>query len=135
MWSGVSLSELLRDIIRLFQADLVVLEGDDIPLSDRALPPLAFVFYELCTNSVKYGALGQKDGTLQATSKIDGPRFEITWQAGGSFGATPSEGEAGFGSLMCERMLAVLRGTFHREVTPEQMTAWTHVLLSAAQED
>ncbi|MBE9639254.1 sensor histidine kinase [Salipiger mangrovisoli] len=136
MRSGVPLSDLLRDILLPFRADLVVLEGDDIPLSDRALTPLAFVFYELCTNSVKYGALGQEDGTLQVMSKIDGPRFEITWRESGSFGATPSEGEAGFGSRMCERMLAALGGTFHREIAPGQMTVRVHVALSAAtQED
>jgi PAS domain S-box-containing protein len=133
MRSGVPLSELVSVIVKPFRADPLVLEGADILLSNRALTPLAFVFYELCTNSVKYGALGQEGGSLIVRSRVHGERLEVIWQESGRFESTPCPGsEDGFGTRMCERMLSALGGTFRREVAPDTVSAEITMGLSAA---
>lgn len=133
MRSGVSLSELVSIVVKPFRANPLALQGADVTLSDRALTPLAFVFYELCTNSVKYGALGQDDGTFTVHSRINGDRLEINWLERGRFEAIPRPGpEDGFGTRMCTRMLSALGGTFRLDVTPDTVSAEITMGLNAA---
>ncbi|WP_353476761.1 PAS domain S-box protein (plasmid) [Salipiger sp. H15] len=130
--AGIPLSELVGVIVKPFRAEPLALEGVDVLLSDRALTPLAFVFYELCTNSVKYGALGQDNGTVTVHSRINGESLEVSWRESGRFELAPDPGpEDGFGTRMCVRMLSALGGTFRREVTPDTVSAEITMNLSA----
>lgn len=103
-------------------ADLAV---EDVLVARPAVTPLALVFYELCTNSVKYGALSQDTGHLAIRTERQGNRLIIHWDE--TFApehAGPAMPGQGFGTLMCELALQdQLEGSFSRQFTTSGMHA------------
>ena len=64
---------------------------------------LALVIHELATNSMKYGALSAKAGTLDISSETDGEDIVLRWvERGGPAIGSPS-GLGGFGSKLVQR--------------------------------
>lgn len=117
---------LLEAILEPFAGALPVdLAIEDVLVSEEAVTPLAMVFYELCTNSVKYGALSQDTGGLAISTERQGNRLIIHWdetfvpeQAG------PAVPGQGFGTVMCELALQdQLEGSFSRRFTTSGMHA------------
>jgi len=112
------LRALLESILQPFTGSLP--DGvniEDIVVSSAAVTPLALVFYELCTNSVKYGALSQENGHLAITSERREDHLIIHWEERFDF-VPPEEQSAlgsGFGTAMCEAALRdQLDGVFER---------------------
>ena len=58
----------------------VDLAVEDVLVGRAAVTPLALVFYELCTNSLKYRALSQETGRLAISSEFQGDRLIIDWE-------------------------------------------------------
>lgn len=85
--------------------------GPTVFLAPNAAQALALALHELATNAVKYGALGQPEGRLRVSWRIETPegeprRVTLTWQESGV--AMPAEGHAvrrGYGSELIERAL------------------------------
>ena len=78
---------------------------------------LAMLTYELMTNAVKYGALGQPDGRLTVVLDDAGhgdARLRWRERAPGAAAPVPSD-RKGFGSVLLDHCAAKLRGTLTRE--------------------
>ncbi len=64
---GVTIRDLLSEIFASYPAfteQRLSISGGDIAVSDRAATPVALVFHELATNSMKYGALAADKGRV-----------------------------------------------------------------------
>ncbi|WP_265571651.1 chemotaxis protein CheB [Sphingomicrobium nitratireducens] len=78
----------------------VTIEGEPVDIRPSAVSGLALLLHEWATNSVKYGALGDKDGTLAigwAPTKDGGLRLDWTEKSSRPRNSTESEG---FGSTL-----------------------------------
>lgn len=103
----------------------VAVAVDSIDVGSRAVTPLALVFYELCTNAVKYGALSQPTGRLSIAGERRGDRFVIRWTEECEIAPRADGGQGtGFGTTMCEAAVRdQLEGSFQRTFTPQGMHA------------
>lgn len=120
------LKALLEAILQPFTGPLPPrMAVEDVVVTASAVTPLALVVYELCTNSVKYGALSQEDGRLEITSERRGDRLILHWTE--AFQSLPPDrqvSQTGFGTTMCEAALRdELDGSFQRSFTRGGMRA------------
>ena len=119
---GALLEAILQPFTGPLPADVRV---EDVVVSGAAVTPLALVLYELCTNSVKYGALSRKNGRLAITGTREGDRLIIRWKE--EFQNQPRDEQvsrSGFGTTMCESAVRdQLDGTFQRVFTQSGMEA------------
>ena len=85
-WKGVWLHELVKAEFAPV-AERISVSGQDVLLKPRAAQSLSLLFYELMTNSSKYGALSKREGTVAVEWKINdsdsGPLFCFRWQEHG----------------------------------------------------
>jgi len=132
---GDRLSGLLADLLAPYgdkDATRVLIAGNDCPIGPRAATPLALVFHELATNSVKYGALSAPSGRVEVTVDCDADRAHICWrELGGPSPDEPDE-EQGFGSRLVEMAVrGQLQGTLTREWAAEGLVATLEVPIHA----
>ncbi|MCD2172372.1 HWE histidine kinase domain-containing protein [Rhizobium sp. C4] len=109
---SASLTELVTVTVKPFdiaKPSRFVIEGPDLVLNSRAALALGMALHELCTNAVKYGALGSDAGLVRITwhleETVDHPILDLTWQETGGPPVTAPD-KSGFGSLMIERILS-----------------------------
>tara|TARA_R110000765_G_scaffold119766_2_gene214930 strand:- start:399 stop:1475 length:1077 start_codon:yes stop_codon:yes gene_type:complete len=114
----VTIHHLLSEIFASYPAftdKRLLISGGNILMSDRAATPVALVFHELATNSMKYGALADDDGQvdLAISRKADMVTFKWSENGGPVISAPPSE--SGFGSKLVEMSVTQqLGGTLER---------------------
>ena len=115
---GVTIRHLLSEIFASYPAfteNRLAISGGDIAVSDRAATPIALVFHELATNSMKYGALAVDHGQVDLKILRDDGMVTFSWLENG--GATISEppSHSGFGSRLVEMSVTQqLGGTLER---------------------
>ena len=115
----VTLGNLLTSILSAYPAmsdGRLKISGGDFLIHDRAATPVALVFHELATNSLKYGALSSDDGTVAIAISEEGADVRMIWteRDGPKIECTPEL--SGFGSKLTK--LAVeqqLGGTLERD--------------------
>ncbi|CAN5653204.1 hypothetical protein BH10PSE14_BH10PSE14_01770 [soil metagenome] len=91
-----------------------------MPVGEASATTLAMVLHELATNSMKYGALSAKAGTLDISCKVQDDVVVIVWTEHGGPAVVRPEGEGGFGSKLLKRSLAAqLRGTIEHDWSEE----------------
>ena len=115
---GDSLLGLLKELMAPY-ADApgrVEISGDDCVIGPRAATPLALTFHELATNSAKYGALSDADGSVTITIECghDVQSAAVRWrERGGPNAQQPAE--EGFGSRLLKSSIeGQLGGTLER---------------------
>lgn len=120
---GLQLSALIRDALEVLPDGAAsTIEAPDLTVGAEAVLPLSLVFYELATNGVKYGGLG--DGgqlNVSATVDEDARAVSILWEerrpettARRGTGAA----KEGFGSTLVRSMVERrLAGAMTREVS------------------
>jgi PAS domain S-box-containing protein len=92
----------------------VKLSGDDIGISTRTATPLALVFHELATNSAKYGALANAEGTIALRIADKGEKVKLHWREKG--GKPPKKAaKEGFGSRLVDMSVKQLGGSWKRK--------------------
>ncbi|MGQ3486442.1 PAS domain S-box protein [Roseovarius pacificus] len=121
---STSLRELIASVLKPFAGDrLYVLDVEHLRIAPDVLTPMALVFYELCSNAAKYGALCQADGGLVIAARRQGDRFVIDWQERCGLDPEALQGE-GFGTQMCDSVVQTsLGGTIDRQFRASGMTA------------
>ncbi|KFE36442.1 PAS domain S-box protein [Thioclava atlantica] len=121
---SADLRELLASIIDPFARDaLREFEIEELRVAPAAITPICLVFYELGTNAVKYGALGQPGGTVSIRARRRGDRFVIEWVEHCSLAAC-DELRDGFGTRLSQSAVeATLGGTMSRQFDPSGMKA------------
>jgi PAS domain S-box-containing protein len=112
-WEGADLSTVVREATAPYrgthaEADPFVLAGPDLRLSPKLALGLSMALHELCTNAVKYGALGGPKGRVEISwSLAEGaapPRLALRWaERDGPPVSEPSR--KGFGTRLIERTL------------------------------
>jgi two-component sensor histidine kinase len=88
VFKGSSLAELIRESLDgcAVDCDRYILDGPDVPLDPEQTLPLNLTIHELCTNSMKHGALAAPEGKLSVRWTIaeGNPRkVRLTWQEAG----------------------------------------------------
>ncbi len=133
-WAGASLSELVHEHLSAFVHDeQVTISGPLVTLNANAVQNLGMALHELGTNSAKYGALAEGDGSVKvewrAYANEDGERrLAIVWDEcieAPKVAALQPAPRRGFGSVVLERVVPIsLAGVSALERTP-QSVRWT----------
>jgi two-component sensor histidine kinase/integral membrane sensor domain MASE1 len=121
-----SLRELIAVLLTPYQGDggnRFAIYGDDVFVDSGIVTPLALVFHELATNSVKHGALGDPEGMLEVHIRRDIDELHINWKEKASRPNDPPGITAGgFGSKLLDLTIkSQLRGSYSRTWTAGRM--------------
>lgn len=106
-WTPASLSDLIRSEADAYvgaKYDRVVISGDEVLVAPEAYTVLALVIHEMITNSVKYGALCDRSGSLAITVDADAAGVTICWRESGGPPVKPPQ-RRGFGSTIIEKSI------------------------------
>jgi PAS domain S-box-containing protein len=111
-----------RDITR------IAVYGDDLSINAGCAQALSLALYELMSNALKYGALCQPDGRIEAAWTISGAgddmRFRFEWREISTAPCVPP-GRSGFGMKVLESMTPLsVRGHAERSFGAEGIV-WT----------
>jgi two-component sensor histidine kinase len=122
-WSDVSLRELLEAAITGSgnTLDDFELDGPALKVTPDRCGPIALAIHELCTNSVKYGALSVPEGKVTVRWTIDGERRQVhfEWRERGGPPTIPPT-RRGFGStLLTSNLSRGLDGEVQVDYPPE----------------
>lgn len=108
-WSSTRFKKLVEETLSPF-ADNIRLSGRDVLLPPELSFDLGLVLNELCTNSMKYGTLGNAQGVLtlewRTVAGPEGTRFEIEWldPVTSKPGSTAGH-SGGFGSKLISQLI------------------------------
>ena len=94
--------EELFEAYPAYEDGLLSITGDDIKIDDQAATPIALVFHELATNSIKYGSLGTANGhvAIEIDKRADDVCIRWTESGGPEVKAEPLD--SGFGSRLID---------------------------------
>lgn len=123
---GEALHALFHRLVEPYEMAIaqtrVVIEGDDLALSQAEATPFALVLHELATNAAKYGALGVPQGRLRIVSRHQDGRLIILWEETGVTASAEVTG-GGFGSRLITLIVeSQMKGRFERRVQPHGVT-------------
>jgi two-component sensor histidine kinase len=100
-----SLKELLGVLLQPYEGAETI-DGDEAFIDRGIVTPMALVFHELATNSAKYGALGDPDGSLSVNISRGVDELRITWTERSPVKAGCSDiAESGFGSKLLDLII------------------------------
>ena len=111
----ILLNDMLDEVLGPHQNQDVSItrKGNPVALPPELVTPLGLTLYELTTNSVKYGALGQASGDFHLHWSVEGEDPEVlvlNWTETGDSIKAETSG-SGVGSRIIEGMLASVGGT------------------------
>ena len=122
----VTLAALLETIFETYPAfseGRIEISGPQIEVDSKAATPVALVFHELATNSMKYGALKHDHGHVRIDIEQNENEVAMRWAETGSAGRPDEEPEPGFGTRLIDIAIRQqLGGTFQRKWTDDGMT-------------
>ena len=99
----------------------MVVGGDEVLVDRGTLTPLALVFHELATNSAKYGALNNTDGTLSVHVSRSTDDLHVKWTETAPMNAGYCDiADGGFGSKLLDITINEhLQGSYTRTYTED----------------
>ncbi|MBI1179143.1 MAG: PAS domain-containing protein [Alphaproteobacteria bacterium] len=111
--SGTDLVALLAQALKPFGYEdgagrPVALRGPAVPITARQAQTLSMAIHELATNAAKYGALSNRDGSVDVEWSHEPSRdgaFRLVWRERDGPGVDPPH-RKGFGTAMLTRVLA-----------------------------
>ncbi|QRM28166.1 sensor histidine kinase [Microvirga sp. VF16] len=138
-WEGASLGEIVSQAFAPYrdlseECSRIWIDGSDLRVSPPMALSLSMALHELCTNAVKYGALGVPDGRVHISwstlKTATGSRLVMRWEErGGPLVLAPSR--KGFGSRLIQEGLArELNGDVRLIYEPEGVVCAIDVPLS-----
>lgn len=108
-WEPASARELIRIEAEAYlgaNAEKVKIQGPDVHLRPKAFTAVSLVIHELLTNSAKYGALSEANGTVLITfSQLPDGGMAIDWLETGGPPIQSPPLRRGFGSTIIERSI------------------------------
>lgn len=114
----ITIYHLLSEIFASYPAfaeGRLLITGGTIGVSDRAATPVALVFHELATNSMKYGALAANEGRVALVITQSDDRVAFKWSESGGAAIAAPPTHSGFGSKLVEMSVTQqLGGTLER---------------------
>jgi PAS domain S-box-containing protein len=138
-WEGAGLIEIVAQAFAPYR-DLseddgrIRLEGPDLRVTPSMALSLSMAMHELCTNAVKYGALGAPEGRVRVSwatlETPSGLRLAMRWEEHGGPSVSPPS-RKGFGSRLIQDGLArELNGEVSLIYRPEGVVCTIDVPLS-----
>lgn len=111
-WRSVTLKSLVAkqfSVLGMAEKDRIEASGPQVLLSPQAAQAIGMAFHELATNSIKYGALSNKNGKVHVTWRMfdenGSESLEVKWrEENGPLVKKPNR--TGFGSVVIERLAA-----------------------------
>lgn len=99
----------------------VVLQSDaSFMIHPRLVSSLSMMVYELATNAAKYGALGERGGTLTVTmTRGSGDTLRMDWDEVCTRPLPRTEPDTGFGSKLVGQCAAMLGEIIHQKTTDQ----------------
>ncbi|MBM6592396.1 sensor histidine kinase [Microvirga pudoricolor] len=125
-WDSASLDDIVAQAIAPYRdlggGSAFRVEGESLRVSPAMTLGFSMALHELCTNTVKYGALSRPGGQVRlAWARHDrdgGAALVLTWEERGGPIVTPP-GRRGFGTRLMERILTrELNGTLRLAYPP-----------------
>lgn len=125
-WKGTYLREIIRDQLTVAPADRLITEGPLVRLEPQMALQIALMLHELGTNSARYGALSNRDGTVVVTWSVSERTLTLLWtERGGPPVRAPTR--RGFGSMLIEQSATGAGGSAEASFTADGV-AWRIVL-------
>jgi PAS domain S-box-containing protein len=121
--SNVQLLDLVRIILSPYDTNNghISISGPEVECGPGAATSIALLLHEFATNSVKYGALMNAEGSIDVWFEI-GRQLTLTWTESGG---PPIESAAitqGFGGVLVNATIAGLGGTIERTWSRTDLT-------------
>jgi len=123
-WERADLLEVIEAALapaREDRAHRFTLSGPPVPLRSASVVPIAMIFHELCTNSLKYGALSNDEGRVSvqwsAQEQDNGTAVSLVWSEIGGPAVSPPERE-GFGTRLIANLTKQLNGAADMRYPP-----------------
>ena len=116
---AIDLKALLLSQVETFgDSRNLKISGPPMAVSPHAAQYLAMAFHELSTNALKYGALSDVKGTVEASWSISNGTFNLAWRERG--GPVPkAKSKSGFGKMVLEQLMpAAIEGSAKLTSTP-----------------
>ena len=108
-WTPASLRTLIEtEALAYFgnRADRLMIKGDDVLLKPNAFTNVALVMHELMTNSAKYGALCDSNGSiLVELSLLENGDIRLKWTERGGPAIEKQPQRSGFGTTIIENSI------------------------------
>ncbi|MFP4003236.1 MAG: PAS domain S-box protein [Alphaproteobacteria bacterium] len=124
-WEATTLRDLVCEVMAAacMPHPPIHVKGPEVRLRPKQAISFAMAFHELCTNTVKYGALSRDGGRIEVgwtvTENGSGTELKLTWREHGGPAVKPPK-RRGFGLRMIEQALAnELNGTAQMDFRPE----------------
>lgn len=116
------------------RAHRITLSGPRANLPPGTVVPVSMILHELCTNSLKYGALSNDSGriTLRWTTQPveNGTQFDIVWSEEGGPPVKPPDHE-GFGSRLIASLTQQMNGGAETRFLPAGIICEMHLIAPA----
>lgn len=106
-WQGTQLADIVQDQMKLGPVDetRIAASGPDVCLPTELVPTMAMMMHELGTNSLKYGALANANGTVDVRWTVSGETLNLRWvERGGPASKAPIR--PGFGTSLIQSSAA-----------------------------
>jgi PAS domain S-box-containing protein len=110
-WDVIAIADLIRSSLAAHDdgGARVEVDGPNVRLIPKTAVTMAMTLHELATNSTKYGALSQPQGTVQLRWTYEDGVFRLRWVESGGPPCAPPQ-KFGFGTRMLQRALATELG-------------------------
>lgn len=133
-WENADLLEVAEAAlapVREDHAHRFSLKGPRVDLTSSTVVPIAMIFHELCTNSMKYGALSNNDGKISvewsAEPHTRGVLVSTVWREQGGPPVKPPERE-GFGTRLIKSLSQQLGGDVEVDYPPSGLVCKLHFI-------
>ncbi len=110
---ATTLYALIRTIVSPFEdtqagGASATATGPDVTIGGSAVTSLALLLHEFATNAAKYGAFSMPTGHVDIRWSLEEGELLLTWeeQGGPQFEPPPDDEQAGFGTLLCRRIVS-----------------------------
>ncbi len=117
------LKTLLDRVLEPFETQRFTITGSSVGVPHELGSTVALLVHELCTNSLKYGALSAPDGCVIIKWMDEGHRIRLDWQERGGPPVAPPA-RAGFGSRLLQTAFPPGRGAASIAYHPHGVECW-----------
>lgn len=116
----VALDDLADTVLAPYPGAQKIVRGGKVMLGPKAAVAFALSLHELATNAAKYGAFSDSLGRVELDWDVAEDKLSLTWREELPHAMAVTANDAGFGSRLLQlNVEAQLRGTLHRDITPQ----------------
>lgn len=112
-WRDTHVAPLLEEALAPFRPNprLTIAGGPDVSVPNQFVNGLCLALYELCTNSLKYGALSPAGGAVTLSWRVENGAVALSWDERAAITPPDKKSKHGLGSGLIENALNRRQGT------------------------